>query len=61
MNDNGLTSFSTIAEYKPFEVLLREQAAKIFNTFAKIFNFSQDKITATLPTECQFKDIAKAD
>lgn len=61
MNDNGLTSYSSIGEYKPFEVLLREQAAKIFDTFAKIFNFSQDKLTGSLAAECQFKDLDKAD
>ncbi|AHB41564.1 hypothetical protein P148_SR1C00001G0774 [candidate division SR1 bacterium RAAC1_SR1_1] len=61
MHDNGLTSFLTIGEYKPFEVLTREQSAKIFDVFAKIFDFSQDKLTSTLPTECQFKDLAKAD
>lgn len=61
MHDNNLTSFSTIWEYKPFEVLTREQSAKIFDIFAKLFNFSQDKLSGTLPTECQFKDLAKAD
>ncbi len=61
MHDNGLTSFSTIGEYKPFEVLTREQSAKIFDIFAKLFNFSQDKLSGTLPTECQFKDLSKAD
>ncbi len=61
MNDKGLTSYSTITEYKPFEVLLREQSAKILDIFAKVFSFSQDKLTTTLPTNCQFKDISKAD
>jgi len=61
MNDNGISSYSTIAEYKPFEILLREQSAKIFDIFAKVFSFSQDKIITTLPTSCQFKDISKAD
>ncbi len=61
MHDNGLTSFSTIGEYKPFEVLSREQSAKIFDIFAKVFNFSQDKLSGTLPIECQFKDLSKAD
>lgn len=61
MHDNGLTSFSTIGEYKPFEVLTREQSAKIFDIFAKLFNFSQNKLNGTLPTECQFKDLSKAD
>jgi hypothetical protein len=33
MNDNGLTNYKTIAEYKPFEVLNREQTAKILYNF----------------------------
>jgi len=39
MNDNGLTNFKTIPEYKPFEILLREQAAKVVSLFANIYNF----------------------
>lgn len=39
MNDNGLTNFKTIAEYKPFEVLNREQAAKILYLFGTVFGF----------------------
>jgi len=61
MHDNWLTSFSTIWEYKPFELLIREQSAKIFDVFAKVFNFSQDKLLPVLPTECQFKDLNNAD
>ena len=57
MNDNGLTNFNTIAGYRPFEVILREQAAKIFDTFAKTFKFSQDKLNATGSAECTFKDL----
>jgi hypothetical protein len=33
MNDNGLTNFKTINEYRPFEILNREQAAKILYSF----------------------------
>ena len=61
MNDNGLTNFNTISTYKPFEVLLREQSAKIFDVFAKVFKFSQDKLTSTVPTECKFTDLSKTD
>lgn len=61
MHDNWLTNFSTISEYQPFEILSREQSAKIFDIFAKIFKFSQEKLDWTLPTDCQFKDLAKAD
>ena len=61
MNDNGLTNFNTISTYKPFEVLLREQSAKIFDIFAKVFKFSQDKLTTTVPSECKFNDLSKTD
>ena len=60
MNDNGLTSYTGIAGYKPFEILNREQAAKILYLFGGIFNF----VTATdtpLTSECIFKDIDAAD
>ena len=60
MNDNGLTNFKTIPEYKPFEILLREQAAKIISLFASIYNFGQSTGTI-LPSECEFKDIANTD
>jgi hypothetical protein len=61
MHDNWLTKFLTIGEYRPFELLTREQSAKIFDTFAQVFDFSQDKLALALPVECQFKDLAKAD
>ena len=57
MNDNGLTSFTTIADYKPFDILNREQAAKILTMFATIFNFA----TGTTTNSCTFKDISDAD
>jgi len=57
MNDNGLTNFNTIAGYRPFEVILREQAAKIFDTFAKTFKFSQDKLNTGTSADCTFKDL----
>jgi len=60
MNDNGLTSYKTITEYKPFEILNREQAAKIVSMFANIYNFAQSTDT-TVPSECIFKDIGEAD
>lgn len=60
MNDNGLTSYTGIAGYKPFEILNREQAAKILYFFGKIFNFVTET-SDPLPSECVFKDIATAD
>ncbi|MFA6256386.1 MAG: S-layer homology domain-containing protein [Candidatus Absconditabacterales bacterium] len=60
MNDNGLTNFKTIPEYKPFEILNREQAAKIVSLFANIYNFNENTGGA-LPSSCIFKDISDAD
>jgi len=60
MNDNGLTNFKTITDYKPFEILNREQAAKIVSLFANIYNFgaSSGNIAAS---NCTFKDIGDTD
>ncbi len=60
MNDNGLTSYTGIAWYKPFEVLNREQAAKILYLFGGIFNFVTET-DAPLTSECIFRDIDTAD
>lgn len=57
MNDNGLTSFTTVTTYQPFEILNREQAAKILVGFSQIFDFAG--ITNT--TSCNFSDISQAD
>jgi hypothetical protein len=57
MNDNGLTSFKTIAEYMPFEILNREQGAKILVMFANVFGLT--KTTSSL--NCVFQDIGTAD
>lgn len=59
MNDNGLTSFTWVAGYRPFEILNREQAAKILYLFWWLFNFVTESSTP-LPQECIFKDIDKA-
>ena len=58
MNDNGLTNYKTITEYKPFEILNREQAAKIVSMFANVFWFKQIETSAN---SCTFQDIGTAD
>lgn len=58
MNDNGLTSYKTIGEYQPFEILNREQAAKILTMFAGVFNFNPSN---ALANNCIFTDIGDAD
>lgn len=39
MNDNGLTNYTDVVTYKPFEALTREQSAKILSKFAEIYRF----------------------
>lgn len=56
MNDNGLTSYKTVANYLPFTVLNREQAAKILSNFGLLFQFTTAN-NAALPSSCIFKDI----
>lgn len=58
MNDNELTNFKTIAEYMPFEVLNREQAAKVLTMFAAVFGLNQ---TSNTSLNCVFQDINNAD
>ena len=60
MNDNGLTVYKTIQDYMPFEILSREQAAKILVIFAEIFDYDQNT-DIPLPTECQFSDATSID
>ena len=60
MNDNGLTSYKTIADYQPFTVLDREQAAKILTNFGILFQFIGTN-NGALPPECIFKDINNVD
>lgn len=60
MNDNGLTNFKTIQEYKPFEILNREQTAKILYNFWEVFKFMQTGHNTSTET-CIFKDIANID
>lgn len=57
MNDNGLTSYNDITSYQPFEILNREQAAKILVKFAEVFKFTGIPTT----TSCAFDDISDAD
>ncbi|MFZ5341703.1 MAG: hypothetical protein ACOZBL_04055 [Patescibacteria group bacterium] len=34
LKNNGLTKYNSVDEYKPFEPITREQAAKFFSQFA---------------------------
>ena len=55
MYDNWLTSFNSITEYKPFDVVLRLQAAKVLSIFSQLFNLSQTWWFVW--NECTFSDL----
>ncbi len=57
MFDNELTKYNTIQEYAPFELITREQAAKILVKFAQIFGF----LTINENESCTFDDLKEAD
>ena len=57
MNDNEITNFQTIAEYMPFEILNREQAAKILSMFATVFGLQNTNDSLN----CVFQDMWSAD
>lgn len=57
MNDNELTIYQTIAAYMPFDVLNREQAAKVLAKFATVFGLQNTSTSLN----CVFQDIHDAD
>jgi hypothetical protein len=56
MYDNGLTSFSNPSEYKPFELLSREQAAKMLVRFAGLYGDVNSLVQVPEQT-CIFADM----
>ncbi len=57
MNENDLTIFKTVIEYKPNNYIRRDEAAKLFVKFAKL----QNKITyIKTAEECKFSDLNDA-
>lgn len=57
MHENGLTQYQTVDEYRPFDTLTREQAAKFYAEFTKTALGE----TAEETGECQFNDLDSAD
>ncbi len=55
MYDNGLTSFDTVQDYRPFEILLREEAAKMLHMFAQIYELNTS-YENYMGNECEFAD-----
>lgn len=58
MYDNGLTKYTGAAEFAAFDVLTREQAAKMLVQYRNMM--FPNKVVVT-PTNCTFTDINKAD
>jgi hypothetical protein len=57
MYDNGLTKYRSVEQFRPFDSLTREEAAKIFLTFRKK---TIDGIPLAAPG-CTFTDVDTAD
>lgn len=57
MNENDLTIFKTVTDYKPNNYIRRDEAAKLFVKFAKIRNKTTYVKTAE---ECKFSDLNDA-
>jgi hypothetical protein len=58
MYDNGLTRYTSIEGYRPFDTLTREEAAKIFSLFKKAIIPTTSVASWTV---CAYSDIDKAD
>ena len=58
MYDNGLTKFTGVAEFSPFDVLTREQAAKMLVQYRNILFPGKSAVT---PSSCAFKDLYEGD
>lgn len=57
MNENNLTIFKTVTDYKPNDYIRRDEAAKLFVKFAQLEN----NITyVKTPEECKFSDLNDA-
>lgn len=58
MHDNGMTRFSSVEQYRPFDTLQRQEAAKIFTLFRNtILEWTPDDNGAS----CAFDDLNIAD
>lgn len=58
MNDRWMTRYTTIEDFRPFDVITRQEAAKIFTLFRQaIINTQPSEIN----TACNFTDIDVAD
>lgn len=58
MHDNGMTRFSTVEQYRPFDTLQRQEAAKIFTLFR---NTIFDWTPSDSGVSCAFDDLSIAD
>ncbi|MEI7478317.1 MAG: hypothetical protein WCJ81_07750 [bacterium] len=58
MYDLKMTSYMTIDDYRPFDTITRQDAAKIFTLFRGSI---MDGTPSTSGTDCTFADIDQAD
>lgn len=58
MHDQGITKYTTVEQFRPFDSLTRQEAAKIFLAFRKA---TIEWAPATAGTNCQFSDLESAD
>lgn len=56
MYDNGLTVYSNVSDFKPFDIFTREWWAKIFDKFSNMLWLGTN--SNYLPSECTFNDIS---
>ncbi|MBP7062137.1 hypothetical protein KA037_07090 [Patescibacteria group bacterium] len=59
MHDNELTTFTEINDYKPFQILTREAAAKMIVAFANLYA-DTDKLVNAYADQCAYTDMSKA-
>ena len=57
MYQNGLTKYNTLPEYRPYDLLLREEASKIITQAYNILGYP----TTTKSSQCDFSDKADFD
>lgn len=59
MHDNELTTFTEINDYKPFQILTREAAAKMIVAFANLYA-DTDKLVNAYSDQCAYTDMSNA-
>lgn len=61
MYDSKITQYNKPEEYRPYALLLREEAAKMLDSFTKVFTLQAGLKDAVLLNECYFSDEQEVD